>query len=212
MTTLNSALNYQFAYAESAKIAYAERGADEAIAAQIRQAAANAPYQVGSTITARYQYKVGPDGSLVPQQTQITHTAPEDDATFTGGRRQRANREDERRATLGDLARPKPELSPSDELSLFAAAEAPHTVPVDVTDSAVPLSPIVQAKAEVLDENGESVEAELLTGNATQEQAQPNKSPLLSLLAARAQTAAANLYARNNDIVYSTTPLAAFAA
>ena len=39
MTTLNSALNFHFASAEGARLAYAERGAEETVAAQLRQAA-----------------------------------------------------------------------------------------------------------------------------------------------------------------------------
>lgn len=210
MTTLNAALNYSFASAESARIASADRAAEESIAAQIKQAAANSPYQVGATITAKYQYKVAPDGSLIPQQTQITHTAPDDDATYNGGRRNRANQQqDEQRATLADLVNPKIEMSPTDEVSIFATAEASVAKPVDVTPTVV-AAPV---QAEVLDENGESVDAELITGTtATEAEATPDKTPFLSLLAARAQTSAANLYARNSNIIYSATPLAVLAA
>ena len=212
MTTLNAALNYGFASSESARIASAERGAQDSIAEQIKQASANSPYQVGSTITAKYQYKVGTDGSLIPQQTTITHTAAEDDQSYNGGGRGRANRDDERRATLNDLVNPKPDLSPTDEVSLFASAVASQAEPVDVTPT-VSAAPVQQA--EVLDENGETVDAELITNSSTSESEaeQPaNNTSFLALLAQRAQTAAANLYARNSDIAYSTSPIMEIAA
>ena len=213
MTTLNAALNYSFASAESSRIASASQGADESIAAQIRQAAANSPYQVGTTITAKYQYKVGDDGSLIPQQTQITTTAPDEDAyNNSSGGRQRAYQNDDRRNSLSDLVNPKPELSPTDEVSLYASAASPDAKPVDVTPAVSATAPV---QAEVLDENGESVDAELITGNSAgeAEAEQPASSgSFMSLLAQRAQTAAANIYARNSDIVYSTTPIAQIAA
>ena len=209
MTTLNAALNYSFASSESARIASAERGAEDSIATQIKLASANSPYQVGATITAKYQYKVGPDGSLVPQQTQITHTAPEDDVTTGYKGRRRASQQEEQRATLADLANPKIEMSPSDEVSIFAAAEAPAAAPVDVTPTTTQASAV---QAEVLDENGESVDAEIITSATADVEVPHDKTSFMSLLAARAQTAAANLYARNSDIVYSTTPVTLAAA
>ena len=214
MTTLNAALNYGFASSEAARIASADRGAQESIADQIKQASANSPYQVGSTITAKYQYKVGTDGSLIPQQTTITHTAADDEnQSYNGGSRGRANRDDERRATLNDLVNPKPDLSPTDEVSLFASAVGSQAEPVDVTPSVSTSAPVQQA--EVLDENGESVDAELITGTSTSEseaQQPASNTSFLSLLAQRAQIAAANLYARNSDIAYSTSPIMEIAA
>jgi hypothetical protein len=214
MTTVSSALNYNFAYAEASRIASAARGAEETVAAQLRQAAADAPFQVGSTITARYKYTVAEDGSLIPQQTRITTTAP-DDATRNQNRKsqRQATRDglDARRQSFGDLARPKPELSPTDELRLFAALEQVPS-PLDLAQSAKtqPAAPVVQAKAEVLDENGDPVEAELLTGN-NEAAAQPEGSIITSIFA-RAQFAAAGLYARNNDVTYRVNPIVQFAA
>lgn len=212
MTTLNAALNYNFASTESNRIASGANGAQDSIAEQIKQATANSPYQVGATITAKYQYKVGEDGSLIPQQTQITHTAPDEDAfSNSGGGRQRAYQNDDRRSSLSDLVNPKPELSPTDEVSLFATAASAQTAPIDVTPTVNAATP---QQAEVLDENGETVDAELITGNTTSETEaqQPTGGSFLSLLAQRAQTAAANLYARNSDIIYSTTPIEQIAA
>lgn len=212
MTSLNSALNYNFVYAESARIVAAERGTEESIAAQIKQATANAPYQVGATITAKYQYKVAADGSLVPQQTQITHTAPGEGSDANDGLRRHRNwRDDGRRVSLSDLVNPKPELSPTDEVGLFADAVGAHTAPLNVTPSVGTQGSTSQA--EVLDENGETVDAELITGNTPSEsETTPSNSSFLSLLAQRAQTAAANLYARNSSIIYSTTPISQIAA
>jgi hypothetical protein len=190
MTTVNSALNNNFAYEQASRIASAARGAEETVAAQLRQAAADSPFQVGSTITA-----------------------PED-ATRQGRKAQRqATRDslDARRQSFGDLARPKPELSPTDELRLFAAlAQVPSPLDLVQTGKTQPVRPAVQAKAEVLDENGDPVEAELLTGN-DEAAAQPEGSILNSILS-RAQFTAAGLYARNSDVTYRVNPIVQFAA
>ena len=214
MTTLNSALNFNFASAEAARIAYADRGVEDTIAAQLKQAAANAQFQVGATVTARYQYKVAEDGSLVPTQTQITTTAP-DDATRGGsgrkGQRQALRDGSDRRPTLGDLAKPKAELSPTDELSIFAASgEAPSPLSAQAAvQSEQDVSPSSPIAAEVLDENGQPVEAQLL--RFTGGQAAPEK-PASAAFSAQAQFTVAGLYARNSNVAYTVTPLASFAA
>lgn len=199
MTTLNTALNYSFASAEAQRIAAAERGAEEVIANQLRQNAAREPFAVGSTITARYQYKVGQDGSLIPLSTQITTEAPID-AKVTGltARRQRYKPEDEldeRRPSFGDLARPKATLNPSDEVTLFASL-----VDDQAEITAKPTSPIA---AEVFDDLGAPVAAELIAPQAKDNAPRTNVN---------ANFAVASLYARNNDIVYTVTPIAQFAA
>ena len=207
MTTLNAALNFNFASAEASRIASAERGADDTIAAQIRQSGSDSAFQAGTTITARYQYKVAEDGSLVPTQTQITADAP-DNATQGGSRqRNRAYREDDRKATLGDLAKPKADISPSDEVALFSGEQAAPTVAVNAA-AQQPIeaaSAVVSSEAEVLDENGDPVEAELLKSNS-------DSASGAGTFTYRQQYAVAGLYARNSDIAYNITPLAAFAA
>ncbi len=213
MTSLNAAFNYPFASAEAARVANAERGADEAVTAQLKQAASSSAFQVGSTITARYQYQVAPDGSLIPIQTQITTDAP-DDALRGGSQRKggRAYREDERRSNLREFLKPKAELTPADELALFADGEAPGVTVADLAaqesqQQALKTSNQGAVTAEVLDENGNPVEAQILRQNTTQE----SKSAF-NRVAARLQFSVAGLYARNSEISYNITPLASFAA
>ena len=102
-------------------------------------------------------------------------------------------------------------MSPTDELRLFAAlAQVPSPLDLVQTGKTQPVRPAVQAKAEVLDENGDPVEAELLTGNG-EGASQPEGSILNSILS-RAQFAAAGLYARNSDVTYRVNPIVQFVA
>ncbi|MFZ4540340.1 MAG: hypothetical protein ACOYNL_00840 [Rickettsiales bacterium] len=223
MTSINPSLfGLNMASAEAVRIAAAERGAEEIVAAQLRQAAEQSKFTVGATITARYQYKVGPDGSLVPQQTQVTTTAPEDETTRNQPRRSRDSlREslEDRRPRFTDLAKPKPELSPTEELALFAAEQEgtehhPITpLPAQLAQLAgqtPPVQVLTVITAEASDENGDAVEAELLTPEG--EPIRVQNEPVISSFTARAQFAVAGLYARNNDVVYNVTPLAQLAA
>lgn len=205
-----SALNFSFANGEAQRLAFAERGAEEAVAANLRQTAQDGKYAVGATITARYQYKVAQDGSLVPTQTQITADAP-DDALADSGRRapRRSYREDDRQPKFTDFLKPRAQLSPSDELAIFAAfasVPTPFGIPLKAQFSTAGF--ITQTTTQATDESGETVEAELITpttSNATNAAAQ-------GAFAARAQTAVAGLYARNSDIIYNITPVAVLAA
>jgi hypothetical protein len=205
-----SALNFSFASAEAQRLAFAERGAEETVAANLRQAAQDGKYTIGATITARYQYKVAEDGTLVPTQTQITTGAPDDALTDTGRRApRRSYREDERQPKFTDFLKPRALLSPSDELSIFAsfaAAPTPFGIPLRAQFSTAGF--ITQTTTQVTDENGETVEAELITPTTSN----AGNAAAQSAFAARAQTAVAGLYARNADIIYNITPVAQFAA
>lgn len=207
MTTLSSALNYNFATSEAARIAQAERGAQETIAAQLGQTGATSPFVVGTTITARYQYRVAEDGSLVPLQTQITTDVPGDGVQTDANRRNGRNlqRRDERQPSFADIARPRVTLSPSDELEVFAqvntsgqaAQQAILKPPLATTFAASNVA------AQVSDENGEPVEAEVLTFRRENTDTAQQQ---------RAQFSVATLYARNNDVVYNVTPISQLAA
>ncbi len=203
MTTLHSALSFPFASAEAMRAALAERGAEEAVSAQLRQAEQQGKLAVGTVITARYQYKVGADGALLPTQTRITTTAPDEQPAYRRGQRPGTRQEAaDRQPSFQDLSRPKAELSPTEELALFAA----------VSESAAPelaAAAPAPAMAEVTDEQGRVVEAQILTPGDAPETAAP---PAALNIAARAQFFAANLYARNNDVVYNVTPITQFAA
>jgi hypothetical protein len=204
MTTLNSALSYSFASGEALRLAQAERSAQETVAAQLGQAGSVSPFVVGTTITARYQYKVAEDGSLVPLQTQITTDIPKDGAQADANRRPGRNLErNNRQPTFADIARPRATLSPSDELAIFGentrgANEAPQTALEQQLENAG--SPTL---ALVSDENGQPVEAEVLTFRRENSNAAQQK---------RAQYSAAALYARNNDVVYTVSPISLLAA
>ena len=176
---------------------------------------------MGSTITARYQYKVGPDGKLVPTQTQISTTGPEDALQSNAGRRNRqAFRDalDERRPSFGDLAKPKPELSPAAESEIFAgvadelavAANTLRATLAALVNQSTADGNLVEAKADVVDESGEAVNATLLAPSG--EPIRVRNEALLGNYAARAQFAVAGLYARNSDTVYRVQPITQFAA
>ncbi len=213
MTTLNSALNFNVASEQAARIAYAERGAEESVAAQLRQAAAAEPFKVGATITARYQYKVAEDGSLIPLQTQITTDVREEKQGLANNRRnsRQTSRESgsDREASLRNLRLPRAQISPSDEAALFAVAgQAVPSSTGEAMDSAS-LAAAANAKstyAEVVDGDGFPVQAEILTPqNGRLDSGALNN-------AAQTKFSVATLYARNNDIIYSVAPIARLAA
>lgn len=207
MTTLGSVLSYSFTSAESARIAQADRGAQETIAAQLGQSNVASAFAVGTTITARYQYRVAEDGSLVPLQTQITTEAPKDGPQAETNRRNGRNlqRRDDRQPTFADIARARVTLSPSEELAVFGAVSngGQTTQQAAFEQQLVTAFSPLNIAAQASDENGQPVEAEVLTfrrENADTAQQQ------------RAQYSVATLYARNNNVVYNVTPISQLAA
>lgn len=204
MTTLNALLNVSFTSGEALRIAQAERGAQEVVANQLRQAAANAPFAPGTTVTARYQYRVADDGSLVPLQTQISTNVQPDDARQGDRRSGRFSQRNsnERPQSLAGLLPPRASLSPTDELALFAVRGNTGQLRPQTLGQSTSLSSSPAIRAQVQDENGDVVEAEVITLPSRPEDQQ----------AARAQLAVAGLYARNNDIVYNVTPISRLAA
>lgn len=204
MTTLNAALNFGFASTEGARIAQAERSAQEAIAARLSEAAAATPFAAGTIVTARYQYRVGVDGNLLPIETQITTTPSRDGGRVEGDRRtNRQLQRDDRRPSIADLLRPRPSLSPSDELAVFAAIDGRGQGAEDIAQQQGLLTnPSSTLAAEVSDETGQPVEAEVLTFRPRGRDARQQQ----------AQVAVASLYARNNDVVYNVSPISQLAA
>lgn len=203
----NPSYGFGFANAESLRQAAAERNIDDALTANVRQAAAQGSLMAGTTITARYQFKVGQDGSLVPLSTQITTTAPyaDDDAGGQGTRR--GGRNDQRAAQLADLLKPKTSLSPTDESAVFAinleGLRRSTTLKTQYT-----LSPIVNVStAAVEDETGSIVEAEIYSPVPEGAQVTAKAAPF----APGAQMAVAGLYARNYSVTYGVEPLNEFA-
>lgn len=207
MTTLNPALNYSFVQGDALRVASADRGAEQLVASQLTAATLpQSKFAVGTTITARYQYKVAEDGSLLPLQTQVTTEPALEDALSGSGRRgQRQFVRDEageRRPSFGNLSRPKPQLTPSDEVSLLASiAGGRDTLELPQVDSAEG----GPGAAGLIDGQGNS-------GVEVAVDADPNSHKNFLSQLARHQFAVANLYARNNDVVYNVTPIALLAA
>ncbi|MES2984833.1 MAG: hypothetical protein V4735_06580 [Pseudomonadota bacterium] len=217
MSITNPALNLNFATAESARLAYAERGAEDAVANQLKAAAQASPFQVGTTITARYQYKVAADGSLLPLQTQITSDVHDSEVRPDGrgkGRNTLREQPERHRQTFTDINRPRPQLSPTDELALFA--DVPEATLSTIGAGEPTTAQTVAAasvQGEAVDEMGETVSVEIIAPESDHSDHILVSTGSASLsMAARAQASVAGLYARNNDIVYSMTPLAMLAA
>jgi hypothetical protein len=214
MTTLNPALSFNFASAEASRLASAERGAEEQVAAQLRAAAADKAFTVGSTITARYQYKVGQDGNLIPTRTDVTTEVRDETVTDREGRKGRGflrEQPDRRQPSFRDFSPIRAELSPSDEAVIFARGDAGQP---NISVAIRPLTTNREAArsnvAEAFDDNGSAVDAESIA---------PQLGPTvvrdavaLSLADVRAQSQVAAVYARNNDIVYNVTPITRLAA
>lgn len=185
MTTISTSLVGSLGVPDAARGADA-RAAEEAVATQLRNLAQQGRLPVGATITARYVYKVGPDGALVPTETQLSARAVGDETSGRGA----SQRGDGRGPSLQDLTQPKAALSPSEELALFASDAGAAGTPIMGEGHAPTAAP-----------NAALPNAE--TANASATQAPTTPSP---------EYVAANVYARNNDVVYHTSPIADFAA
>ena len=99
-------------------------------------------------------------------------------------------------ATLAELQKPKPQLSPTDEALLFDA----DSIEGDLGGQARRFF----NRSGAQDENGQAVEVEILSPDLADRE--------LPTLASQRQARASSLYARNNDIVYNVEPQIAFAA
>lgn len=204
----NPAYSFGFVSADSLRQASAERNVDDALANSIRQAAADSSLVTGTTITARYQFKVGQDGSLVPLSTQITTAAPDAGEEEVGQGTRRGGRNNQRFSNFTDLQKPKATLNPTEESAIFAlSAQSFAQSPILKTQYS--LSPIVSvASAAVEDESGTTVDAEIFAPVPEEAKITNNSAPY----APRAQSAVAGLYARNSSVGYSIEPLSHIAA
>lgn len=220
MPSLNTTL-FAANLGEAARQTYAAqlRAQQELVAAQLRDTVKLPP---GSTLSALYEYRVGPDGSLLPVQTRITtetsrqtnvqnpnavsarQDQPADDVLRRQGRSRSPN--------FADISPLRAELSPADELALFAAnAQQSADDPAAATVlNALRTASFAAARAETAD--GYPIEVELLPPDAADGAAANDNAEPPSSLAARTQSRVAGLYARNNDIVFNVTPLTQFAA
>ena len=171
---------------------------DDAITEQLRASLASQAggLKVGSTITATYAYRVGEDGHLYATQTQITTRADDADADGQQRPRRQLRQDDAREQRFADVLPVKPQLTPVDEIRVFGFAQA--------ADAAQALP------GEGVDATGKMVDVTILPPGMREQASSVTASTIG--LAARAQAGAANLYARNNDIVFSLSPLANLAA
>ena len=219
MAGLSTYTNYSSVNTEALRVAQAQqlRGQEDAVAAQLRQTFGERVVEPGTTITAKYQYKVAADGSLYPTSAKISTEVTEPESSLDKQANQkRSSSRRQNDATLADVTRPRPELSPSDELALFSnsipATRLSSIPPANNNVAATVVSATVQGEAEGAD--GEKIDVEILPPQA-QSSASPEKnaanSPLVNLTA-RAQQTVANLYARNADLVFAQLRAVKFAA
>lgn len=184
MSTLDTSLNALLAsnYAEYGR-AVANRTPTYASTAKALQAELGT-LKPGTTVSARTDYTVNPQGQLVRSATSVTVTAADDEEGGQGGSSS-FTVADERPGSFHDLLKPRPTLEPADEAVLFASN---------------PSNPVLSNAAQ--DENGNAVEVEILAPGT-----QPNAS-----ITSQRQLSVSHLYARNHDLIYTQEPVLAFAA
>jgi len=221
MAGLSTYTNYGSVNTEALRLAQAQqqlRGQEDAVAAQLRQTFGERVVEPGTTITAKYQYKVAADGSLYPTSTKITTEVTEPESSLDKQANQkRSGSRRQNDATLADVTRPRPDLSPTDELALFSnsiPATRLTSIPPANNDnvSATVISATVQGEAEGAD--GEKIDVEILppqVQSSTPSEKNAGNAPLVNLTA-RAQQSVANLYARNADLVFAQLRTVKFAA
>ncbi len=159
------------------------------------------PLAPGATVTARTRYKVGTDGELVVTDRKITISTEEQASASDADGRRSSRRAFERdsQQTLANLAKPQPQLSPSDELALFGEGEAFESV----TEPPL-VSRIVTGQATA--EDGSSIPVDIIRPGAEA------ALQTLKSLSAQVQASAAARYARNSDAVFGVSSLTQFAA
>ena len=182
MSSLTTTLNASFVAGDAARLAQAQQLRAQEEAARVAQRGLPA----NSKITASYSFAVGSDGSLTPTETTVT-THIESDAAKQSPNRKSNNAPprngDQGSVSLRSIERPREDLSPSDEVTLFAQVNA---------------------------DQGGNPSARLrgaLTGNRVDGAETASVPTTIVTLAAQAQQAAAQLYARNSDAVYNVNPL-----
>lgn len=202
MTITNPTLNLGYAAEQAARLAAADRAGAESVAESLRQAAGDG-FKTGTTVTARYRYKVAEDGSFIPLQTQITTDDVADSLSVRrdgkrNGQTQRQNSHD-RAPKFRDYTSFRPQLSPSDEASVFSSLAS--AVPNFGFSSYAPkvsvrLNTNISA-AEVQDETGNLVQAEVIAPKT--ETTASEERAIFSASFRRAQYSAASLYARSGE-------------
>lgn len=177
---------------------YSALNASAAARPPFGDAVANA-VKPGTRVRAQIDYTTNANGELV--QTGATITIGDKNQ-----QRQRSNTQgfllpNEREGSFADLAKPKANLTPAEELSVFA-----QNALAEADDEGAPPNRPVILRAGAQDEDGATYDVELLTPD-TDDAAKPAAS-----LAAQRQQQAAGLYARNSFAVYASNPLLQMAA
>ncbi|PZP83827.1 MAG: hypothetical protein DI582_10260 [Azospirillum brasilense] len=207
MSTISTSLNYLLA-SNFSELGRAQtgtgplNGAGNVSARDLRAALGNLPS--GTNVSARTDYTVTANGTLVPRATSITvgSTAGADALDRTDGKLGAGfytAPTELPRLTFGDLQRPRATLSPSDEAELFDT----DTVGGDVGQGSGYLQ---RDSAE--DENGDTVEVEIITPD---DLLGANIAQGANLSAQRQQNAS-GLYARTYALGTEEPALLAFAA
>jgi len=206
VSTISASLNYLLAsnFSEFARPQSATgpiNGAGGINARDLRNALGSLPE--GTNISARTDYTVTANGTIVPRSTSITvGNAAGADALDRADGKLGAGfftaTPELPRLTFGDLQRPRAQLSPSDEATLFDA----DTVGGDVGEGNGFLQ---RDTAE--DENGNTVEVELILPAEARGQANG-----VTTLASLRQQGATSSYARSFVLGTEEPPVLAFAA
>lgn len=161
--------------------------ADALRLSQLQQQLQTQQLPPNSTITASYKFAVGSDGTLTPTEAKIvTKTAntrsEESNEPATRQPRQELQRTDLAATlfSLNSLARPRVQLSPSDELEVFSESTQQQSASRD--------------------------EETLTQDSNTNAEADTSGAQVFSLNA-KLQASTAHLYARNADLVYNVNPI-----
>lgn len=147
----------------------------------------------GTTVTRQTQYTVDTNGRLQRTGSQLRIGEQQNDNASPSNLPFVVPAPP---ATLAELQKPKPQLSPTDEALLFDS----DSIEGGINGQSRRFFDQDGAQ----DENGQTVEVEILSPDVADRE--------LPALASQRQARASSLYARNNDIVYNVEPQIAFAA
>ena len=210
MAVATTNTRYALDAGSQASLLRSARVQDEPAAAQLRTQLENAGERLlpGSTVTTRTRYTVGRDGQLITVDTKVTTSTKENEygalADANDRRRGRKYFElqgDNANASLASLSQPRPLLSPSDELQLYAARDSDLLVTPSLTSALI-------SSGNAVAEDGSDVAVEIIRPLDDNDE----RSAQILALTLRAQASAASVYARNNDIVFNVTPYSELAA
>ncbi len=193
MSGISSSLNYLLAsnFTQMGPLPTAAQNQQQSFTNDVRAALGN--LKPGTPVSTRTNYTVGNNGQLIAGATAITVGDATDESNQPSSQRYRQQQGPA--LSFADLTKPKPKLSPEEEMLLFNAETLED-------EEGSRTSYVLPDGAE--DENGEPVQMEVFTPNANA-QSKPT-------LAQQLQQRVSHLYAQVNDIVYTSAPAVTFAA